>query len=25
LTALMLGLPGLRWWRARRATQLANA
>ena len=25
LTALMLGLPGLRWWRSRRAAQLANA
>jgi putative tricarboxylic transport membrane protein len=25
LTALMLGLPGLRWWRARRKAQLANA
>jgi TctA family transporter len=24
LTAVMLGLPGLRWWRARRAAQLAN-
>jgi putative tricarboxylic transport membrane protein len=25
LTALMLALPGLRWWRSRRAAQLANA
>jgi putative tricarboxylic transport membrane protein len=25
LTALMLGLPGLRWWRARRTAQVANA
>ena len=24
LTALMLALPGLRWWRARRAAQLAH-
>ena len=25
LTALMLALPGIRWWRARRSAQLANA
>ncbi|MNT94474.1 hypothetical protein D3C72_2361740 [compost metagenome] len=25
LTALMLGMPALRWWRARRTAQVANA